>query len=80
MKSGHFCSKTGRFLAKNGAKRGVCSYYLINRVKLQTADTVLFTGNLGQKTGCIGVGGVGVADFFGEEKGKGRGSGLGTGD
>jgi hypothetical protein len=36
-----FLKKSGRFLAKNEVKIGVCSYYLINRVKSYVVDCLV---------------------------------------
>jgi hypothetical protein len=67
---GKFWLKYEGFGAKNGAKTRVCSYYLINRVKMQDIDTMLVIGNLRVKNGLHRVGGVGVGWFFGEETEK----------
>jgi hypothetical protein len=41
MKKGWFLIKKAGFGAENGVKTGVCSYYLINRVKTYVVDCLV---------------------------------------
>jgi hypothetical protein len=60
------------FLLEKGSKSGVCSYYLINRVKLQVVYSYMVTGNRAIKNGFHRGGGVGVGTILSEGKEKAK--------